>query len=198
MKKILRIGAILLSTITATLAVPNEKDLLKKIQDYLNGVKSLQADMVQVNPNESQQKGRIYLRRDPNQTYGKLRLEYQPPATDLIVVDGEELKHKDLKSKEVNSYGVDDTPAAFLLKKNLRFGEDMDVQSVVQEGSRVKVKLVHRGDSQGMSLTLDFTTAPFLKLVGWQVYDGQGNHTAVSLDNVQIDIQLKDSLFKMD
>lgn len=110
---------------------------------------------------------------------------------------GEDLYHKDLKTQEVNSYSVDNTPAAFLLKRNLRFGEDMQVESVHQDGSLVHIKLVNVGDAHGMSLTLDLTTAPFLKLVGWQVYDGQGNHTAVKLENVQIDVRLSDSLFKM-
>ncbi len=197
MKKILQIATVLVAGVVSCLAVPDQASLLNKVQNYLNGVKSLQADMVQINPNQTQQKGRIYLRRDPNQSYGKLRLEYQPPATDLIVVDGEDLQHKDLKTNEISSYSVENTPAAFLLKRNLRFGEDMQVDSVRQEGALVHIKLVNIGDSQGMSLTLDLTTEPFLKLVGWQVYDGQGNHTAVKLENVQIDIRLNDSLFKI-
>lgn len=197
MKQFLKISACLLLGITASTAEVDQKPLLAKIQNYLNGVKSLQADMIQVNPDQTTQKGRLYLRRDANQSYGKLRLEYQPPAVDLIVVDGEDLYHKDLQTKEVNSYSVDNTPASFLLKRNLRFGQDMQVESLRQEDSLIHLKLVNIGDSEGMSLTLDLTEKPFLKLVGWQVYDGQGNHTAVKLENVQIDIRLNDSLFKM-
>lgn len=88
MRQFLKISVFFLASIVCSKADGDHKDLLAKIQNYLNGVKSLQADMIQINPDQTQQRGRIYLRRDPNQSFGKLRLEYQPPAADLIVVDG--------------------------------------------------------------------------------------------------------------
>jgi outer membrane lipoprotein-sorting protein len=195
MSKTLSIIILFICGITSALA--SDDELLKKIQDYLNGIKSMQATMSQINPDKGTQTGKIFLKRDPNLSYGKLRLEYQPPATDLIVVDGEQLQHIDLKTREISSYSVDNTPASFLLKKNLRFGENVRVQSVDKYGDVVQVTLINFGDSGGMSLRIDLTTKPFLKLIGWQVYDGQGNLTTVSLKNVQININVNDGLFRL-
>jgi outer membrane lipoprotein-sorting protein len=183
--------------VTGGFADNRQDEMLKKIQDYLNGIKSLQAEMAQTNADQSQQNGRIFLKRDPNLTYGKLRLEYTP-AKDLIIVDGRDLRHKDLITKEVSTYSVESTPAAFLLKKNLQFGKDMQVQSVQDQGDQIVLKLVNIGDADGMSLILKLTTKPFLKLTGWEVYDGQGNTTRVELHNVQINVKVSDHLFKLD
>lgn len=169
---------------------------VQEIQDYLNGLSTFKANLVQRNQDNKIFSGKIYMSRLGKEAYGRLRLEYQPPARDLIVVDGKELIHTDLANNEVNRYGVESTPAAFLLKRRIDFKGDLRVKSAFKDGTLIRLALVNHGDDEGMCLTLVFETKPFLMLKEWSVFDGQGNTTHVVLANVEIGTTLSDDLFK--
>lgn len=170
---------------------------IKRFQDYLTGIKTLKATLVQQNSDGSQSQGVFYLSREfKNTSYGKLRIEYAPPLKDLIVVDGEYLIHTDGRSLEKNSYGVDQTPAAFLLTPKINFSKELKVKSLESQGTRTILKVVRRGDDSSGILTLKFDTEPMLKLTGWEIVDPQGNLTKVELQDVVIGIELQPGLFK--
>lgn len=186
----------LVSWVFAQEEVPAEK--IQELQNYLNGLSTFKANLIQRAQDNKIFQGRIFMSRLGKYDYGRLRLEYDPPARDLVVVDGRELIHKDLANNEVNRYGVDSTPAAFLLKKRIDFKGDLRVKSAKKEGTLIHLALVNPGDDEGMSLTLTFETKPFIVLKEWSVFDGQGNTTDVKLSNVEIGTELNDKLFKAD
>lgn len=173
-----------------------QKNKIAEIQGYLNGLSTFKATLVQQNPDQTEVAGTVYMSRTGSGAYGKLRLEYQAPSKDLIIVDGRELIHHDLASKEVNRYGIDSTPAGFLLKKRINFSDDLHVKEAQFTDDAVRLTLVNRGDSEGMSLTLVFVTKPILILKEWTVFDGQGNTTAVKLSDVTIGMPLDQKLFQ--
>lgn len=197
-KKFIKIFALLGFIVTSFNNVhAEEKAQIQKIQDYLTGIKTFRADLYQLNADGSIQKGVFYLLREFKKTsYGKLRIEYQPPINDLIIVDGENLIYFDSRAKEKNSYGVEYTPAAFLLTPQINFSGDLKVKSFSKDGDRIILKVIRRGDDSSGLLTLKFQTQPYLKLNGWEVSDPQGNVTQVELLDVVIGIDLDPSLFK--
>jgi outer membrane lipoprotein-sorting protein len=168
---------------------------LKEIEGYLNRIQTLQANFVQHNPNGETTTGRMFLNRRGLTSFGKLRLEYAPPAKIRIIADGEILRYEDREKGEVNDYSIDSTPASFLLRHQIEFTKgDLKAQKLATKDGKVYLDLV-RSEDEGAVLTLIFVTNPFLRLQGWIVLDGQGNKTHVTLSNVEIGMPLDDKLF---
>ncbi len=167
---------------------------IKKVQDYLNGIRTLRANFSQDNPNGTKASGKMYLKRLGKESFGKLRLDYAPPALIKIVANGEILRHEDGDTKEVSEYSIDSTPASFLLRHKIDFFNDLEVKKMETKGEKIYLTVVRPGDD-GVTLTLIFVTSPMLRLQEWTVIDGQANETHVVLENVEIGIPLDEGLF---
>jgi outer membrane lipoprotein-sorting protein len=161
----------------------------------LNSIQTLQARFVQDNPNGETTTGKMFLERRGTTSFGKLRLEYAPPAQIRIIADGEILRYEDRERGEVNDYSIDSTPASFLLRRQINFSKgDLTAQKLATKDGNVYLDLVRSGDESTI-LTLVFVTSPFLRLQGWIVLDGQGNKTRVALRDVEIGMPLDNKLF---
>ncbi|MCE3231420.1 MAG: hypothetical protein K0R76_811 [Alphaproteobacteria bacterium] len=167
---------------------------LQKLQNYLNGIRTLRAHFSQDNPDGTTSSGKMYLKRLGRESFGKLRLEYAPPARVKIIANGEVLRHEDRETNDVNDYSIDSTPASFLLRHKIDFSNDLEVKSMEARGQKIYLTVMRPGDN-GVTLTLIFVTAPMLRLQEWTVVDAQSNQTHVALTQVEIGIPLEESLF---
>ncbi len=183
-------------TLTSLSFAKVDPDLVKKVENYLNGIKTYQATIDQTNSNNTNQKGRFYMHRDGKKTFGKMRIEYDKPVKDLMVVDGRDFYFYDGQAKETNSYDIDSTPAAFLLRRKIDLNGDLKIVDQAQDGKELGLKIIRSGDESGAALILKFSTSPIFKLNGWAVIDGQGLMTRVHLDEVKIGMDLDSGLFK--
>lgn len=173
----------------------NQQAQIKKVQDYLNGIRTLRATFSQDNPNGTMASGTMYLKRLGKESFGKLRLDYAPPNLTKIIANGEILRHEDGDTKEINEYSIDSTPASFLLRHKIDFFNDLEVKKMDAKGEKIYLTVVRPGD-EGVTLTLIFVTSPMLRLQEWTVIDGQANETHVVLENVEIGVPLDERLFK--
>lgn len=171
-----------------------QKAQLKKLQDYLNGIRTLRANFSQDNPNGTTSFGKMYLKRLGNESFGKLRLEYAPPTQVKIIANGETLRHEDGETKEISEYSIDSTPASFLLRHKIDFFNDLEVKKMETKGGKIYLTVLRPGD-EGVMLTLIFVTTPMLRFQEWIVVDAQANQTHVVLTQVEIGIPLEEKLF---
>lgn len=195
MPSIVRTFLAIVSTIMIAQAAV-EPALVKKVEDYLNGLKTYRARILQTNSNGTIQKGWFYMERGGKSQFGKMRIEYDAPIKDLMVVDGHEFIFYDAQAKEKNSYDIDATPAAFLLRRKIDLHNDLKIIEKAVDGNELGLKIIRAGDESGAALILRFSTAPIFKLDGWAVIDGQGLLTRVNLEQVNIGINLDPNLFK--
>lgn len=168
---------------------------IKKIQYYLNGIRTLRANFSQSNPNGTTASGKMYLKRLGKESFGKLRLDYAPPALTRIIANGEILRHEDGDTKEISEYSIDSTPASFLLRHKIDFFDDLEVKKIETKGTKIYLTVARPGD-EGVMLTLVFVTSPLLRLQEWTVIDGQANETHVVLTHVEIGIPLDEKIFE--
>lgn len=173
---------------------PDQQALIKKLQDYLNGIRTLRANFSQDNPNGTTSSGKMYLKRLGQESFGKLRLEYAPPTPIKIIANGEILRHEDGETKEVSEYAIDSTPASFLLRHQIDFFDDLEVKTLERNGDKIALTVRRSGD-EGVSLTLVFVTSPLLRLQEWTVVDAQASKTHVTLNQVEIGVPLDEKLF---
>ncbi|MDP6707969.1 MAG: outer membrane lipoprotein carrier protein LolA, partial [Alphaproteobacteria bacterium] len=99
--------------ITSPAAKPlsqQDKADIALVTEYLNQVKSLEAEFIQAGPNGEFAKGRLFMQR-PN----RLRFEYDPPSPLLLVADGLWLILHDRELDQVDRWPVKDTPLGVLV-----------------------------------------------------------------------------------
>lgn len=166
---------------------------LTKLGAYLNGIKSIQSDFVQISSTGDSAKGTLLLLRPKS-----LRIEYAPPTPILIVANGEYLSYIDTELDQVNHIPVDDTPAAFLLRDNFDFkSDDLVITGFERAAKAARISMVQRKDPLAGELTLVFAEDPMV-LRQWSIIDAQGTATHVTLINARFDFPIPESQFNVD
>jgi outer membrane lipoprotein-sorting protein len=155
-----------------------DKNNLMRIEDYLNHLKNITADFLQIDDAGGILRGEIAISRP-----GKMRVTYNPPNNDFIIADGSfvHVWNDDLKSQTNVEQGS--SLAEFILRDPVRLSGDVTVTKVMHYPAKLEVTLVQSNDPGAGSLTLVFEDRP-LKLRQWKVVDAQGHMTGVTLENM--------------
>ena len=181
------------SSVARNLALSDgDRASLARIETYLNDLGSMQSSFVQANPDGTHSKGTMYLRRP-----GRLRFEYDLPDNYLVIAHGEWFIYVDKELDEATYLSVEKTPAYFILKKNINFGNKLRVASFQNANKVFRVEIEQVDEPDSGRVIMIFTDAP-LQLRKWQVIDSQGNLTDTTLINPKFDVLLNEELFEYD
>jgi outer membrane lipoprotein-sorting protein len=173
-------------------AALSDAEAIERANAYLNSVNMMVADFVQVGADGTRQEGRVYVDKP-----GKMRFQYDPPATVEIIADGRSVAIHDLKLNKQDLYFIGQTPMKFLLKDNLDLAKDVTVLDVASTPKTTAIKIEDKATFGGTSrITLFFDTATF-QLRQWTVFDPQGYETTVSLFNVDLTKKPDPALFQI-
>jgi len=162
---------------------------LDRVESYLNGITTAEADFTQVSPDGGIAKGRFDLSRP-----GKLRFDYSEPKGDLLVADGDYIIFWDAKQKEASNEPISETPAAFLLKPHISLTDGVKVTDYEHAAGVIRVTLVEEKEPGAGSVTIAFADQP-LELRAWRVADGQGQVTDVTFSGWRLGLSLDPGLF---
>ena len=156
-----------------------EKQIVERANAYFNAITSLVGDFVQVGGDGRKLSGKLYLQRP-----GKIRFEYDAPATLEVIADGSSVAVRDRKLATQDLYSIGQTPLKFLLRDRIELGRDLKVTEVAPENDAVRVSLEDKSTLGGTSkITLRFDTrANALK--AWTIIDAQGYETTVTLSGL--------------
>ena len=175
--------------VSAELSV-RDKDDIARIEDYLNGVRTLAADFIQIAPDGTISRGQFYLKRP-----GRLRFEYEPPAPVLVVADGTYVNYFDIELGQLSQIGVYSTPLGVIVAEQVKLEGRIAVTSVEREAAVVSLTTIDTEEPGRGTLTLIFSDRP-LELRKWQIIDAQGLLTTIALDEVSINQDLDPELFR--
>jgi outer membrane lipoprotein-sorting protein len=163
---------------------------LARIEEYLNGIRTVQSSFSQHSSNGERAEGQLYLSRP-----GKLRVEYQPPVPILVVADGTFLVYYDRDLEQVSYIPLASTPASILLDEQISLsGGALTVTDFERADDQILVSLVRTDNPGEGSITLVFRKDP-LALQQWSVTDAQDIVTVVSLVEPRFDVHLDRKLF---
>lgn len=168
---------------------PQDEADVGRVEQYLNGLKTLRARFLQINPSGGSTEGTLYLSRP-----GRMRLDYDPPDPNLLIVNGSHLIHYDRQLRTPAYLGLDATPAGLLVRETVKLSGDVTVSAVERGPAVLRVTLTQTKDPRAGRMTLMFSERPF-QLTNWQVTDGQGLVTRVALYEPQIGLALDPQLF---
>ncbi len=154
---------------------------LDRINGYLNGMRGMQADFIQMAPDGRRFGGILYLLRP-----GRMRFEYHPPATLEVVSDGRSVAIRDRKLKTQDSYFIGQTPLKFLLQPKIDIAKDSKVTDLKRVGADIVLTLEDRSTLGGTSRIRVVFEGESYALKEWTVTDPQGNDTRVTLSNLNL------------
>lgn len=193
MKKIavavLAASAVLAVNFSADAAV-EQKDV-QKVEQYLNSIKTMRADFVQIASNGDKVEGRLYIEK-PN----KIRMEYKEPSNILIVGNGDYIVYYDKELDQITNIDYDDVPAAAILANTVKIdGKELKIIDFYQDPGVTKLGLEYANAGDLGPFTLVFANNPF-ELKQWKVVTPQSMEVSLSLYNTVVDGQLDGNLFK--
>ncbi len=160
-----------------TLTAQDKQDLAR-IETYLNNLKTVSADFLQIDDAGGMMRGQIAISRP-----GKMRVTYDPPSKDFIIADGSMVHIWDSEMETQTNVPQDSSLAEFILRDPVRLSGDVTVTKIERFPAKIEVSLVENKDPGQGSLTLVFEDKP-LKLRQWKVADAQGRTTGVNLENM--------------
>ena len=195
----LRAGAVLALVIGGLLGPPADAAIraadtarsedVARIESYFNGLRSLRADFVQINPDGGTATGKLYYDRPD-----KMRLDYDPPSRILIIANGWKLVYQDRRLDQVSQLFTSSTPLGFLLEDEVRLSGDVTLTDLKRRAGELSVTLVQTDEPAQGSITLVFAVQPF-ELRRWTVVDAQGYATHIVLERIETDVPLDRELF---
>ena len=179
------------STATA-LEGPAREAALGQANTVLNGVARLQARFLQRAPDGSQSTGTLYLQRP-----GKLRFEYDPPATMLIISDGNVVALRDRALRTTDRTPLRSTPLNLILRNQVNLARDARIVRVARAGDWLQVSARDRSGQTDGTITLYFY-GPNAEFRSWDIVDATGAHTRITLSQVSQPASLDGRLFRLE
>ena len=158
----------------------------------LNGVTRLQGRFLQQSPDGSRSTGTFYLQRP-----GKLRFQYDPPATLLIVSDGSVVSMRDRALRTTDRTPLRATPLNLILRNQVNLERDARITRVARQGEWLQVSARDRSGQSDGQITLSFV-GPGAQLASWDVIDATGARTRITLSGLTQPASFDGALFRLE
>lgn len=172
------------------LAVAAQELSLGKISSYLNQLQTAKGEFTQINDDGSISTGTIYIKRP-----GRVRFEYNPPESSLVVAGNNTVVIYDKKSnQQAETYPLGRTPLSIILAKNVNLGQARMVTGHTYDGTATIVTAQDPAHPEYGNIQLKFTGNP-VELRQWIINDGNGSQTTVILGNLTKGGSLSNRLF---
>ena len=163
---------------------------LSQISGYLNKLQTAEGEFTQINDDGSISTGTVYIKRP-----GKVRFEYNPPETSLVVAGANTVVIYDKKSSQpAESYPLNRTPLSIILAKTVNLGQARMVTGHSYDGTATIVTVQDPAHPEYGNIQLKFTGKP-VELRQWVIDDGNGSLTTVILGDLQKGGNLSNKLF---
>ena len=170
---------------------PENRAELERVNAYLNSIRTLKGNFVQIDPDGQVDQGTFALSKP-----GRMRFEYKPPASTLIVSDGETVAIQNPKLKTIDKYPLSQTPLDLILGDKIDLLHNHSIVGVDRQKDQFVVKARSRGGKTQGNISLVFAE-PGLELRQWTVIDNQGLSTTVALQNVQTGVDVSNVSFAL-
>ena len=166
--------------------------IVERANAYFTNLSTLVADFTQVGGDGRRQGGTLYLQRP-----GKVRFEYDPPATLQVIADGRSVAVRDRKLATQDLYSISQTPLKFLLRERVNLGQDIKITGITNDGNAVRINLEDSSTLGGTSRITLYFDSQVENLNQWRIVDAQGFQTVVVLDKMERGRRIDQDLFKI-
>ncbi|WP_170362343.1 MULTISPECIES: LolA family protein [Ruegeria] len=177
-------------TLAAPAAWAADKLPLSQISNYLNGLNTVETTFTQVNDDGSLSTGKLWMQRP-----GKMRFEYDPPNSAVVLANTGTVQIFDPKSNQPpEQYPLNRTPLSLVLARNVNLGQANMVVAHDFDGTATVVTAQDPKNPDSGRIELMFTDNP-VELRKWVIHDNAGTKTTVLLGQLDTDSNLSRDLF---
>lgn len=159
---------------------------------WLNSMQRLQGRFVQTAPGGARATGDIYLQRP-----GRLRFQYDAPATMLIVSDGSVVSMRDTELRTTERTPLRSTPLNLILGERIDLERQARIPRVSRSGPWLMITARDRSSQMDGEITLHFH-GENAELRSWDVRDATGSRTRITLSDVTQPASLDRGLFRLE
>ncbi len=163
---------------------------VRRIEDYINSITTLQARFIQLNPNGRFVEGSLYISRP-----GRLRFEYDPPIPYRLIVDGGRVIFYDAELDAPAYLSVDDTPLDILLADKVSLSNGVEVTKVERGPGSLRVTLIWSERRDQGTVQITFSERP-LELKKWSLISPKGVAIHIAILNARFGVALDPKLFE--
>ena len=171
----------------------SERDIVDRANAFFNNLSSLVADFTQIGGDGRRVGGTLYLQRP-----GKVRFEYDAPATLEVIADGSSVAVRDTKLATQDLYSISQTPLKFLLREQVNLGQDIRITGISNDGDSVRLSIEDRSTLGGTSRITLYFDPKVETLTQWRITDAQGFQTTVILNRIDRAKRIDSRLFRID
>lgn len=163
---------------------------LADISRYLNDLTTAEASFRQFNEDGSVSTGKLYIKRP-----GRMRFEYDPPESAVVVAGSSTVVIYDTKSNQPpETYPLQRTPLNLVLTNRVNLSRAKMVVDHRFDGTYTVVTAQDPENPEYGSIELSFGADP-VELKGWVVNDANGGRTQVVLEQLAKGGNLSNRLF---
>jgi outer membrane lipoprotein-sorting protein len=168
---------------------PDQKADVDRVQNYLNGIRTLASRFDQYSGEGNRATGQLWLARP-----GRMRFEYDPPVPVLLVANGNNIFYYDKELQQVSELRIEDTPAGFLLRDQIVLSGDVTLTRFEHKPGAIRLTMVETTEPGQGSATLVLDDRP-LELRQWTIVDPQQKEVTVALTDPHYGAPVDEKLF---
>ncbi|WP_341990465.1 outer-membrane lipoprotein carrier protein LolA [Azorhizobium sp. AG788] len=165
---------------------------VNKLTTYWNSVQTLVGTFVQIDSDGSRKTGDFYMQKP-----GKVRFEYNAPATIELVSNGQSVVVRDRRLNTQDVTPLAQTPLRFLLADKIELVLNPNVTGVYEDNVYVSVVMQEQVPMMGTYRLLLLFDAKDYQLRQWIVTDPQGYDTSVAISNLNYTTRPDPKLFNI-
>ncbi len=190
----MRLLFVSLAFVLGASAVMAEKLPLGEISKYLNALRTVEAQITQINGDGSISTGKLLLKRP-----GKMRFEYNAPNEGVVLVEANAVAIFDGKSNQgpPETYPLRRTPLSIILADQVNLGRAKMVTGHSFDGTATTVRAQDPEHPEYGNIELKFTANP-IELRQWVINDGEGGSTTVILGERKTGINIPNRNFSIE
>ena len=176
--------------LSASPVLAAEKLPLSTLSAYLNGLTTVEAGFTQVNDDGTVSTGRLFLHRP-----GRMRFEYDPPDSGVVISAGSTVTVYDPKSNQPpESYPLKRTPLALILASDIDLGQARMVVGHEFDGQATIVTAQDPEHPEHGRIKMVFDADPVV-LSRWVIEDDSGGRTTLMLEDMRTGGRIRPSYF---
>ena len=173
---------VLAAAISAVTALPvlAQAIPLSDLSDYINGIRTAEADFTQISDDGAIATGTLFIRRP-----GRMRFEYDGEDELLVIAGGGQVAIFDGRSNTPpEQYPLRRTPLNLILARNVDLGRSDMIIAHEGDGTSTRVVAQDPDDPEIGQIEMVFTADP-VELRQWLITDANGFQTTVILGEMQ-------------
>jgi outer membrane lipoprotein-sorting protein len=172
-------------------AALSDRDIadLARVEQYMDGILTLQARFQQVEPDGRLAFGTIYLRKP-----GRLRVEYDALPI-RVIADGTLISYYDAELDQLNQLPLRQSTAWFLVRHPIDLSDGITVSNIQRSPGGLLIEMYQTSEPDAGAVSLIFYDNP-LALAQWTVTDAQNKEVRVGLMDVQTGIEIPAEKFQ--